>query len=314
MEERGRGTQVVRERSAKPLCVGSIPTRASIFYLELLSMRGPSLNRRHPGSTQIPGWHVFLVLETEHGGTIGQESIRRCLPRRQRTLAKKRLNRRQGRCRLGKAMVDRVLLDQVLRTDAAPSALPVQRQHPCSLDGRRTRALVIVPKPEWRGRVRPVACGELPVRSWPRFSPATSKGIMAADSTVLDKTRGCSDFGTTVLGNLGAPLTFRPALFHHLRQPPSACERESPPPRSSGPPARATAPAWFPIDLFKQGDGFIEPRAFASQLVKNFAKVQGRRSFECSPVARQLNTNRRVFKRNCVGASNLLVRTTHTIV
>jgi hypothetical protein len=25
-----RGTQVVRERSAKPLCVGSIPTRASI--------------------------------------------------------------------------------------------------------------------------------------------------------------------------------------------------------------------------------------------------------------------------------------------
>ena len=28
---RGRGTQVVRERSAKPLCVGSIPTRASKF-------------------------------------------------------------------------------------------------------------------------------------------------------------------------------------------------------------------------------------------------------------------------------------------
>src|SRR5579863_8580456 len=27
----GRGTQVVRERSAKPLCVGSIPTRASSF-------------------------------------------------------------------------------------------------------------------------------------------------------------------------------------------------------------------------------------------------------------------------------------------
>jgi hypothetical protein len=26
-----RGTQVVRERSAKPLCVGSIPTRASTF-------------------------------------------------------------------------------------------------------------------------------------------------------------------------------------------------------------------------------------------------------------------------------------------
>ena len=31
--EQGRGTQVVRERSAKPLCVGSIPTRASKFYL-----------------------------------------------------------------------------------------------------------------------------------------------------------------------------------------------------------------------------------------------------------------------------------------
>jgi hypothetical protein len=28
----GRGTQVVRERSAKPLCVGSIPTRASSFF------------------------------------------------------------------------------------------------------------------------------------------------------------------------------------------------------------------------------------------------------------------------------------------
>ena len=31
--EQGRGTQVVRERSAKPLCVGSIPTRASKFSL-----------------------------------------------------------------------------------------------------------------------------------------------------------------------------------------------------------------------------------------------------------------------------------------
>jgi hypothetical protein len=30
---RGRGTQVVRERSAKPLCVGSIPTRASNLFL-----------------------------------------------------------------------------------------------------------------------------------------------------------------------------------------------------------------------------------------------------------------------------------------
>jgi hypothetical protein len=30
--EQGRGTQVVRERSAKPLCVGSIPTRASTIF------------------------------------------------------------------------------------------------------------------------------------------------------------------------------------------------------------------------------------------------------------------------------------------
>jgi hypothetical protein len=39
-----RGTQVVRERSAKPLCVGSIPTRASIISIRAvldnyLSMR-----------------------------------------------------------------------------------------------------------------------------------------------------------------------------------------------------------------------------------------------------------------------------------
>ncbi len=33
----GRGTQVVRERSAKPLCVGSIPTRASSFLLRLVT-------------------------------------------------------------------------------------------------------------------------------------------------------------------------------------------------------------------------------------------------------------------------------------
>ena len=31
--EQGRGTQVVRERSAKPLCVGSIPTRASNIFV-----------------------------------------------------------------------------------------------------------------------------------------------------------------------------------------------------------------------------------------------------------------------------------------
>jgi hypothetical protein len=35
MAHPGRGTQVVRERSAKPLCVGSIPTRASNFFNNL---------------------------------------------------------------------------------------------------------------------------------------------------------------------------------------------------------------------------------------------------------------------------------------
>jgi hypothetical protein len=35
-QEEGRGTQVVRERSAKPLCVGSIPTRASKLFLQFL--------------------------------------------------------------------------------------------------------------------------------------------------------------------------------------------------------------------------------------------------------------------------------------
>lgn len=206
----------------------------------------------------------------------GVRAIRRCSAMHQRAQVKKRLHRCRDRCLVVKAMVDRVLLDQVPCTDAAPSPLPVQRQHPCCPDGRRTRALVIVPKPEWRGRVRPVACGELPVRSWPRFSPATSQEIMAGCRTLLDKTRSCSDFVTTVLGSLGAPLTFCPALFHHLRQPPSACKRESPPPRSSGPPTSATAPAWFPIDPFKCGDGFIDSRAFASQLLKNLANVQSR--------------------------------------
>ena len=33
----GRGTQAVRERSAKPLCVGSIPTRASTLQFLLAS-------------------------------------------------------------------------------------------------------------------------------------------------------------------------------------------------------------------------------------------------------------------------------------
>src|SRR5215469_444528 len=42
-----RGTQVVRERSAKPLCVGSIPTRASNFALCFHSVHRP-LPKRVP--------------------------------------------------------------------------------------------------------------------------------------------------------------------------------------------------------------------------------------------------------------------------
>jgi hypothetical protein len=38
-----RGTQVVRERSAKPLCVGSIPTRASKFYSFRINSNSTSL-------------------------------------------------------------------------------------------------------------------------------------------------------------------------------------------------------------------------------------------------------------------------------
>ena len=46
----GRGTQVVRERSAKPLCVGSIPTRASnssasAFSIPLHTLKVPFLDQ-----------------------------------------------------------------------------------------------------------------------------------------------------------------------------------------------------------------------------------------------------------------------------
>src|SRR5262249_4490209 len=55
--EQGRGTQVVRERSSKPLCVGSIPTRASTFSTTLsdqqrtvastITLQGASGSRTH---------------------------------------------------------------------------------------------------------------------------------------------------------------------------------------------------------------------------------------------------------------------------
>jgi hypothetical protein len=56
-----RGTQVVRERSAKPLCVGSIPTRAStisescgsrkgafLFVVRLVDRRMPTNEKSRP--------------------------------------------------------------------------------------------------------------------------------------------------------------------------------------------------------------------------------------------------------------------------
>ena len=50
----GRGTQVVRERSAKPLCVGSIPTRASsvlLYFTVLPGLNNKLLDRARWGST-----------------------------------------------------------------------------------------------------------------------------------------------------------------------------------------------------------------------------------------------------------------------
>jgi hypothetical protein len=43
----GRGTQVVRERSAKPLCVGSIPTRASKFFFASNPNDNKPLTKNH---------------------------------------------------------------------------------------------------------------------------------------------------------------------------------------------------------------------------------------------------------------------------
>ena len=62
----GRGTQVVRERSAKPLCVGSIPTRASNisttyreYGLCLCSIVGANVRSI---STPWPGWPSVATL------------------------------------------------------------------------------------------------------------------------------------------------------------------------------------------------------------------------------------------------------------
>src|SRR6202008_3404976 len=65
----GRGTQVVRERSAKPLCVGSIPTRASNLSLQFAELApapkaAQSLNYRVSPSLRSSGSDtVYLAAE-----------------------------------------------------------------------------------------------------------------------------------------------------------------------------------------------------------------------------------------------------------
>lgn len=49
-----RGTQVVRERSAKPLCVGSIPTRASISPQVRCCARVIGTRLEHPA--ELAAW------------------------------------------------------------------------------------------------------------------------------------------------------------------------------------------------------------------------------------------------------------------
>src|SRR5262249_27405379 len=51
----GRGTQVVRERSAKPLCVGSIPTRASILSVASLQTAIESRSGADPSAPDARG-------------------------------------------------------------------------------------------------------------------------------------------------------------------------------------------------------------------------------------------------------------------
>ena len=58
----GRGTQVVRERSAKPLYVGSIPTRASNHFLHLLDvLRSVSTLRPRSASFGLDGAKIGLI-------------------------------------------------------------------------------------------------------------------------------------------------------------------------------------------------------------------------------------------------------------
>ncbi len=56
----GRGTQVVRERSAKPLCVGSIPTRASKLSWQLAEIMALS---RHFYIRQLRDMKIKMLVE-----------------------------------------------------------------------------------------------------------------------------------------------------------------------------------------------------------------------------------------------------------
>src|ERR1039458_3642033 len=57
-----RGTQVVRERSAKPLCVGSIPTRAS--RNSRVTLRGPTCLLVSPGDKAASNPHRIARFST----------------------------------------------------------------------------------------------------------------------------------------------------------------------------------------------------------------------------------------------------------
>src|SRR5882724_8374228 len=70
----GRGTQVVRERSAKPLCVGSIPTRAStscfilLIFLGCLDGCALAANGQEASDSDMP---IFPSLSLMIEGTCG---------------------------------------------------------------------------------------------------------------------------------------------------------------------------------------------------------------------------------------------------
>lgn len=66
--QNGRGTQVVRERSAKPLCVGSIPTRASKPFLSDELDQWPSSSEERFYVTVARFQSFPIVLNRSGGG------------------------------------------------------------------------------------------------------------------------------------------------------------------------------------------------------------------------------------------------------